>query len=95
MDEERYGLSNTPPLTPGPSLEAEERAMRTGRGSFFLWGGVAVLVLIGALIAVLLPGDDTEIYELFGRNVTSAKGALFDGYWACVLGNGPLRPHAG
>jgi len=73
-----------PPLVPGPSLEAEEKAMRGGRGGLVAAGVVAVLIVVAAVVALVM-GDDNSAYETLGRNVNGAKGELFDGFWHCTF----------
>ena len=76
-----YGL---PPLTPGPSLEAEEQAMKSGR-SFVAFAGFGAVVLLVGLAFAFLSGDENEAYVTLGRNVTGAKTQLFDGFWMCAF----------
>jgi hypothetical protein len=82
-DERRLGAA--PPLVPGPSLEAEEKAMRGGRGGLVAAGVVAVLIVVAAVVALVM-GNDDSAYETLGRNVNGAKGELFDGFWHCTFG---------
>ncbi|MBO6940537.1 MAG: hypothetical protein JJ863_36525 [Deltaproteobacteria bacterium] len=83
-DDRRLGAA--PPLVPGPSLEAEEKAMRGGRGGLVAAGVVAVLIIVAAVVALVM-GDDNSAYETLGRNVNGAKGELFDGFWHCTFQN--------
>ncbi len=73
-----------PPLGPEPSLEEEEKAMRSGKGGLALVLGGIVLVLGGAL-AFFMSGGDTEPYETLGQNINGAKRELFDSFWGCVF----------
>jgi len=84
-DDDDRRLGAAPPLVPGPSLEAEEKAMRGGRGGLVAAGVVAVLIVVAAVVALVM-GDDNSAYETLGRNVNGAKGELFDGFWHCTFG---------
>lgn len=75
---------NLPPLTPGPSLEAEEQAMKSGR-SFVAFAVLGAFVLLAGLAFAFLSGDENEAYVTLGRNVTGAKSQLFDGFWMCAF----------
>ena len=78
---------NLPPLTPGPSLENEERAFRTGRGGLVAFGVFGVLLLVAAIAYFFMSGGPNESYELLGRNLTRSKGVHFDGFLMCAFGN--------
>lgn len=75
---------NLPPLTPGPSLEAQEQAMKGGR-SFVAFAALGALLLLAGLAFAFLSGDENEAYVTLGRNVTGAKTQLFDGFWMCAF----------
>lgn len=77
-------LGGAPPLGPGPSLEDEEKAMRSGKGGLFAILGGIVLLIAGGL-AFMMSGGDAEAYQTLGQNVNGAKRELFDGFWACVF----------
>ena len=75
-----------PPLVPGPSLEAEERAMRGGRGGLVaILGGIVLLIGGGLAFFVLQSGDANEAYETLGRNVNGLKARHFDAFWTCAF----------
>ncbi len=77
-------LGGAPPLGPGPSLEDEEKAMKSGKGGLIaILGGIVVLAVGG--LAFMMSGGDAEAYETLGQNVNGAKRELFDGFWGCVF----------
>ena len=77
-------LGGAPPLGPGPSLEDEEKAMKSGKGGLIAILGGIVLLIAGGL-AFMMSGGDAEAYETLGQNVNGAKRELFDGFWGCVF----------
>ena len=88
LDDDELRLGAAPPLVPGPSLEAEEKAMRGGRGGIIAAAVLAVLVVLGAVVALMM-GDDNSAYETLGRNVNGATGEHYDHFWHCVFAGEP------
>lgn len=85
MSDEDFQLGGTPPLVPGPSLEAEEKAMRGGRGGFFAILAAAALLLLGGVGFLIFGGDGTEPHRTLGRNVNGLEAQYFRGFWGCVF----------
>lgn len=85
MSDDDLRLGGAPPLVPGPSLEAEERAMRGGRGTLFAGLGAIAVLLIGGLAYLILGSDDLEPYRTLGRNVNGIQSEHFDSFWGCVF----------
>ena len=75
-----------PPTSPlgGPSLEAEERAMRKGKGRMVAAMVVAGLGAVVGLILYMSSGGD-DAYAVFGRNVNGLDRQHFDRFWNCTL----------
>ncbi|MBX7191323.1 MAG: hypothetical protein K1X94_04670 [Sandaracinaceae bacterium] len=77
-------LAPTPPSGPGPSLEEEERAMRSGRGRMIAFGGAILLALIvGGGYFLMNSGPNP--YSAIGRQVNGMRSQNFDSFWACAL----------
>lgn len=76
-----------PPASPlgGASLEAEEKAMRKGKGRMLVGMVVAVVAAIALLIGFMASGGEDETYSTFGQNINGLKEAHFDQFWACAL----------
>lgn len=74
------------PLTPigGPSLEQEERAMRSGRGRMVFGMIAAVLVGIGGLVWFVSSEQPSE-YGQIGRQINGMRDDHFDAFWGCAL----------
>lgn len=85
MSDDDLRLGGAPPLVPGPSLEAEERAMRGGRGTLFAGIAALAVVLLGGIAYLILGSDDLEPYRTLGRNVNGIESEFFDGFWGCVF----------
>jgi hypothetical protein len=85
MSDDDLRLGGAPPLVPGPSLEAEERAMRGGRGPLFAAVAALGLLLVGGIAFFILGSDDLEPYRTLGRNVNGIESEYFDSFWGCVF----------
>lgn len=77
------------PLGPtGSTLDADEKAMKSGKGRMlFVMIGAAVLAVVG-LIWFLAGGDEKRVYRDFARTVNTADTQNFDGFWNCALQRG-------
>lgn len=76
-----------PPMSPlgGPSLEAEEKAMRKGKGRMLAAMILAVVAALALAILFLASGGEAEAYRTFGRNINGLKQEHFDQFWGCAL----------
>ncbi len=78
-----------PPLGPtGATLEADEKAMKSGKGKMLIAIVGAALLAIAGIIWFLAGGDDKRVYRDFARTVNTADTTGFDGFWACALQRG-------
>lgn len=79
-------LPPTPPAGggPGPSLEEEERAMRSGRGRMIAFGLLVVLGIVGGG-GWFLMNSGPNPYSAVGRQVNGMRAENFDSFWACAL----------
>jgi hypothetical protein len=79
------GFTPLPPVAPpGPSLDEEERAMKSGRGRMIAF---AVMV-IGAIVVgggYFLMSSGPSPYSTIGRAVNGMRSENFDSFWACAL----------
>lgn len=73
-----------PPTAPGPSLEEEERAMRSGRGRMIAFA-VAVVLTILVSGGYFLTSAGPSPYSAIGRAVNGMRSENFDSFWACAL----------
>ncbi len=73
------------PLGPMASMEADEKAMRSGRGRMLAMMILSVVAAIVALVVYMAGGGDAEMYSQYGRNINGLRHAQFDGFWACAL----------
>jgi hypothetical protein len=76
--------------TPGPSLEEEERAMRSGRGRMIAAMVIAVLAAGGGFAWYLTTSGPNE-YGQIGRQINGMKSEHFDAFWACALPGQDVR----
>lgn len=76
-----------PPMSPlgGPSLDAEEKAMRKGKGRMLAGMIAAVVAAVVLAVVFLASGGEAEAYRQFGRNVNGLKQEHFDQFWGCAL----------
>ena len=90
--EPNLGGGGYTPLTPigGPSLEEEERALKSGRGRMIAGMAFAVVVLLGGLIWFVMQGQPSE-YGQLGRQINGMRADHFDAFWACALPRADLR----
>ncbi len=72
------------PIAPGPSLEDEERAMKSGRGRMIAGMVVAIAAAVGGFAFYLSEGGESE-YAVIGRSINGIDGEKFDQFWACAL----------
>ncbi len=80
------------PLTPvgGPSLEEEERAMKSGRRRALAAGAFAVLASLGALGWYMSTGGENE-YAQVGQQINGMRSGHFDMFWSCALPREDVR----
>jgi len=80
------------PLTPigGPSLEQEEKALKSGRGRMMAGMIAAVLVAILGFAWFVMQGQPSE-YGQLGRQINGMRADHFDAFWACALPRADLR----
>mgnify|MGYP003382713874 CR=1 FL=1 len=79
-----------PPSAPQPSLDEEERAMKSGRGKMIAFA-VAVLVALGVLVGFLMTSGGTNEYGNIGRQINGMRTGNFDAFWMCALPRANLR----
>jgi len=81
-----------PPLPPlgGASFEAEEKALKKGRGRMMAAMIGGVLAALAALAFFMAP-DERETYREFGKKVNGLDEQYFDAFWACAFQNVDLR----
>jgi hypothetical protein len=72
----------------GGSIEADERAMRSGKGGMIAGALIAILAVGGAAGYLLLRGDDTAVYREFGKTVNGIHGSEWLEFWTCALQSG-------
>lgn len=92
MTDQGQGGGGFTPLTPsgGPSLEDEERAMKSGRGRMLAAMAVAVLAAIGGMVWFIGSQQPNE-YGQIGRQINGMRGEHFDAFWACALPREDIR----
>lgn len=80
------------PLSPigGPSLEQEEKALKSGRGRMMAAMIGAVVVAILALAWFVMRQQPSE-YGQIGRQINGMRADHFDAFWACALPRADLR----
>ncbi len=78
------GFAPLPTGGPGPSLEEEERAMKSGRGRMLVAAAIAVIGAIAAFGWFLTSSGPNE-YGQFGQQVNGLRTAHFDTFWSCAL----------
>ena len=76
-----------PPLG-GPSLDAEEKAMKSGKGGMIAGSIVVVLLILGAGAWALMSGGDGDRYGDFGRTVNGNHSTYWLQFWSCALQSG-------
>jgi len=76
-----------PPLSPlgGPSLEAEEKAIRSGKGKMMTGMIIAVVAAMAGVIALVSLGSGDDTWSKFGRNINGLRTEHFDAFWGCSL----------
>ena len=82
--------ANSPLGSPlgGPSLEDEERAMRSGKGPMLAVMVVAVLAVVGGLGWYMTRGDEAAVYREFGKSVNALHNDQWLKFWECALQSG-------
>lgn len=80
------------PLTPigGPSLEEEEKALRSGRGKMIAGMVLALVVAVGGLVWFVGSQQPSE-YGQIGRQINGLRADHFDAFWGCALPRADLR----
>ncbi len=73
------------PLGPVASMEADSKAMKSGRGRMLAAMIGSVVLAVIALIAYMASGGETEMYSQFGRNINGLRTNNFDVFWGCAL----------
>lgn len=91
-DQQPGGGGGFTPLTPvgGPSLEQEERAMKSGRGRM-MFGMILAVVAAIAGLAWFVARQQPSPYGALGRQINGMRGEHFDAFWACALPRADLR----
>jgi hypothetical protein len=79
-----------PPSAPQPSLDEEERAMKSGRGKMIAFAVVVVLGVLG-LVGFLMTSGGTNEYGNIGRQINGMRTGNFDAFWMCALPRANLR----
>ncbi len=76
-----------PPLQPlgGPSLDAEEKAMKSGKGRMLAAMILAVVAAVAGVGLWVMSGGENEQYGTLGRNINGLRGQYFDAFWACAI----------
>lgn len=84
------GITPLGPGGPGPSLEEEERAMKSGRGRMLV---VAFLAVVGAVAAFgwYLTTAGPNEYGQFGQQINGLRTDHFDTFWSCALPREDIR----
>ena len=92
MTDQGQGGGGFTPLTPigGPTLEEEERALKSGRGKMIAGMVFAVVVAIGGLVWFVGSQQPSE-YGQIGRQINGMRADHFDAFWACALPRADLR----
>lgn len=73
------------PLGPIASMEADSKAMKSGRGRMLVAMIGSVVLALVALVAYMASGGETELYSQFGRNINGLRADNFDVFWGCAL----------
>jgi hypothetical protein len=91
-DQGQGGGGGFTPLTPigGPSLEDEERALKSGRGKMIVAMIAAVVVAVGGLVWFVGSQQPSE-YGQIGRQINGLRADHFDAFWACALPREDIR----
>lgn len=79
-----------PPPSTLASLEAEEKAMRSGKGRMLVTMGAAVVAAVALLIWFMSP-DATQQYREFGKKINGLDAAHFTPFMGCMLRGEDLR----
>ena len=92
MTDHGQGGGGLSPLAPvgGPSLEQEEKALRSGRGKMLAAMAAAVLAAVAGLVWFVSTSGPSE-YGQLGRQINGLRAAHFDAFWACALPREDLR----
>lgn len=72
------------PTSGGPSLEEEERAMRSGRGRMIAFAALVLVAIFGGAGYFLFSAGPSP-YSAIGRQVNGMRAQHFDSFWACAL----------
>lgn len=88
-DPQPGGFAPLPPVG-GPSLEDEERAMKSGRGGMIAAGVFAVIALLGGLGWFVATSGPNE-YGQVGQQVNGMRSQYFDAFWSCALPREDVR----
>lgn len=75
-----------PPSNPlgSPQQDAEEKAMRKGKGRMMTGMIIAAVAGLGALVFYMVSGADGS-YQKFRNNVNTYDQKYFDGFWYCAF----------
>lgn len=72
------------PTSRGPSLEEEEKAMRSGRWRMIVVALLAIGAAVGGL-AWWIASDQPSPYGQIGSQINGMKAEHFDAFWSCAL----------
>jgi len=78
-----------PPTLGGPSLEADEKAMKSG-GGMIAAAVVVVILILGAGAWALLSGGESDRYGEFGRTVNGNHSHYWLDFWSCSFQSGQI-----
>lgn len=81
-------MANLQPPLGGASLDAEEKAMKGGKGGMIAGTIIVVLLLGGAGTWAVMSGGESDQYGEFGRTVNGMHAADYLQFWACALQSG-------
>lgn len=77
-----------------PTLEQEERAMKSGRGGMIA-AAIVVLLAVGGGVGWMLMHGGPSAEGQVGRQVNGLRSDHFDRFWACALPRANIREIGG
>lgn len=78
------GMGTPDDPNPLDSIEAEQKAMKKGRGRMIAAMVAAVVLAVGALGLSMAFGGESP-YAKFGKRINGLDQRYYDGFWACTL----------